>query len=196
MPESAPRKFTMADLMILIAGCAGGIAWTRNAYEATVAQMGGLLVDWRFRLPYLVMSPTPILASIGVALLACRLRHPRPAFRRLARQPGFVASSCTFALLVFEGGMLFANRALSSVVLFLWPPTPILGTVPFEFPLTLAVVGVVASSGLVIAACWLVMLAVGRWRPEPSWVDRSGRFLGACWIAMHIAAALTGSLIV
>src|SRR5205823_8469100 len=44
-------------------------------------------------------------------------------------------------------------------------------------------VGAYLLSGSV-AIAWLAAWWSGRLRPEPGWIDRLGRFLGACWIAL------------
>jgi hypothetical protein len=41
-----------------------------------------------------------------------------------------------------------------------------------------------AMIGVAVASSWLLLLVSGRWRPEPSWIDRSGRVLGWIWIAI------------
>ena len=33
-----------------------------------------------------------------------------------------------------------------------------------------------------VAAAWTIQAIGGRWRPEPTWIDRAGRLLGAFWI--------------
>jgi hypothetical protein len=35
-----------------------------------------------------------------------------------------------------------------------------------------------------VALAWLVLSLSGRWRAERSWIDRSGRIVGACWLAV------------
>jgi hypothetical protein len=35
-----------------------------------------------------------------------------------------------------------------------------------------------------VALAWLGLALSGRWRAERSWIDQSGRALGACWLAM------------
>ena len=37
-----------------------------------------------------------------------------------------------------------------------------------------------------VAGAWLVLLLAGWWRPEPSWIDRSGRVLGFLWIVPYL----------
>ncbi len=29
---------------------------------------------------------------------------------------------------------------------------------------------------------WLLIALIGRWRPEPSWIDRAGRLAAATWL--------------
>jgi hypothetical protein len=35
-----------------------------------------------------------------------------------------------------------------------------------------------------VALAWVVLLLSGRWRAERSWIDRSGRIVGVCWLAL------------
>jgi len=37
--------------------------------------------------------------------------------------------------------------------------------------------------GAAVLASWSILVAVGRWHPEASWIDRSGRLVGAFWLA-------------
>ena len=39
-------------------------------------------------------------------------------------------------------------------------------------------------NGYAVAAAWLTLMIGRRWRPEPSWVDRSGRLIGSFWLLM------------
>ena len=41
-------------------------------------------------------------------------------------------------------------------------------------------------AGWMVAAAWFTLVVAGASRPEPSWIDRAGRILGACWIAVVI----------
>jgi hypothetical protein len=47
-----------------------------------------------------------------------------------------------------------------------------------------------APCGWTVAAIWLLLALSGRWRPEPSWIDRLGRLLGVVWIACAILVAV------
>jgi hypothetical protein len=46
------------------------------------------------------------------------------------------------------------------------------------------------STGLAIAALWLVLALGSRWRTAPDWMDRLGRLIGAGWIASTVVALL------
>jgi hypothetical protein len=37
--------------------------------------------------------------------------------------------------------------------------------------------------GIGVLVAWLVLVLNNMWRPEPSWVDRLGRAMGAFWVA-------------
>jgi len=37
-----------------------------------------------------------------------------------------------------------------------------------------------------VAGAWLVLILAGRWRPGPSWIDRSGRVMGVLWVAPYL----------
>jgi hypothetical protein len=39
-------------------------------------------------------------------------------------------------------------------------------------------------AGWAAAVSWFTLVLTGRWRPEPSWVDRWGRALGCSWIIL------------
>ena len=89
-----------------------------------------------------------------------RLRRPRPTFRRLAFQPGFVSLWLTAII-----GLIDVDLTFYEFVAF--PP-------PVEMVLP----------GAAVLASWSILAALGRWHPEASWIDRSGRLVGAFWLAM------------
>jgi hypothetical protein len=40
-----------------------------------------------------------------------------------------------------------------------------------------------------VALAWLVLALSGRWRGERSWIDRSAKIVGACWLALLLPCA-------
>jgi hypothetical protein len=185
----AASKFTMADLMILVAGCAVAVVWTKAYYGDLTRQLELPDALWKVKLHYLFRAPVPSLTSIGLALLVCRLRPPRPSIRRLARQPGAVAMACVGLMLLLKSATMFAGRALSAGLDRVWPPPSTPGVTFAVVSDELSQVFAVTEVGPVIAACWLLLALVGRWRAEPTWVDRLGRCLGVCWIVVYLASA-------
>ncbi|MDG3002655.1 hypothetical protein [Paludisphaera mucosa] len=103
----------------------------------------------------------PVLMLVGATLLILWIRPPSPPWRETFHRPGFWA--CCAPPLAVLPFVLFG------------------GITSFRFtPLILsAAVGV----------AWLVQALRRRWRPEPTWIDRSGRALGCCWLGLAAPCA-------
>ncbi len=102
----------------------------------------------------------PILAYLSFALLFLRIIPPRPDWSRLVQLPGCVACvAVSISLLVAS-----------------WVEAVTLQRVSLA---------VVAAT---VLASWLVLALTHRWQPEPSWVDRTGRALGICWLVVGLLA--------
>ncbi len=54
---------------------------------------------------------------------------------------------------------------------------------------------VTMCGGLAILVSWMTLFVGGRWRADPSWVDRLGRAMGICWILAAAAVWLAISLV-
>jgi hypothetical protein len=164
--------------MILIAAGAVGLAMTRPALLFMVQDLSRVKVPaldswqgWKgflFGKNQLALNFTRFsnilllnfLVWFLLAFLAIRLRRPRPTLGELAYQPGFAA--CASAVLAF---------ALSLALL--------------PLPLPPAVGQVVIIAGAPTA--WLALLVTRRGRPEPGWIDRLGRVVGALFIVSSTA---------
>ncbi len=106
-------------------------------------------------------------------VLVLRLRRPRPTFRRLTCQPGAVACFAvpTWVLLdvadslIQEGlrGDRIAGRSLGLWIWYLLEPPS-------------------AVCVFVVPIVWGLLVSGRRWRPEPGWIDRTGRVLGWSWL--------------
>ncbi len=119
----------------------------------------------------LLMVPT--VAMLTITLIALRFRGPRARFRRLARQPGFVACwAAALGLLVVA--CLVTGEALA--------------TDRFTFILDDYALLVFAEvfPGLAVLASWLTLATTGAWHSEPDWIDRFGRALGVLWLLLAI----------
>ena len=49
-----------------------------------------------------------------------------------------------------------------------------------------------ANTATAVASSWVTLLIGGRWRADPGWSDRLGRFLGALWIAAFFLWVVEG----
>jgi hypothetical protein len=141
-----------------------------NAYQEN-------FVNFMYRVRYLLYSASYFAAAWSLALLALRLRRPRPRLRRLTRQPGMVAGAAAAVVLSIR----MVNIGIMLGVYAAWvPETPVLAVLENygELPY------IPAEVGCAVAAAWVVQGLSGRWHAEPSWLDRAGRALGFFWIAM------------
>jgi hypothetical protein len=177
---SPSKRFSVSDVVVLTAATALGLCWyTSVDHEVVLAHLKGALpekLDARWVTTTLaadVWFCWPMAFVWSLAGLFLRLCRPRPRLRHLMRQPGFVAY-CSVAvvglLLVFP--MLVADAALD----FASPLSP-WEHLTFDWENANAV-------GLTVAVGWIVSWLSGRWRPEPSWIDRMGRIFGVYWITM------------
>jgi hypothetical protein len=177
------RGMSILDGMILIGGTAIGFAAIRlgdvTPYLGQYPTWSSALMAFTNITSWL-STLAPVVALWSLSFILLRLRQPRPRRRRLFDQPGFVASVATAAGLVFMGWLLFpallGNQpgALwngQAYVLDAWGTT---------------VVFSIMGCGGAVASSWMILAIGGRWRPEPGWIDRIGRGLGAYWIAMSL----------
>lgn len=173
----APRRAGLGDAMILIfalafglmlslrplADMAGWLAMIKPAYrtDATIwlDSLARKLGPQFLVIQGVVQLLSCFVAPLTPALIVARLLPPRPPRHDLARQPGFVASIalCATAL----GSVNLAATGLVTL-------PPLLGmTLP----------------GATVLASWSVLVGTRSWRPEPGWIDRTGRAVGAFWLA-------------
>ncbi|WP_165234083.1 hypothetical protein [Aquisphaera insulae] len=186
------RRFGLADAMVLIAASAVALAMTRSYMRCFPA-----LHEFLSREPYnrgvmgtreRLHACVPPLVVLTAALLPLSLVRPqdrRPRRRlRLARSPGLTASSVSWVALTFA-----LVRSLFDLSTSLRNTSfPGVGHLGLEGIFTLRVVGIKDSLGPAVALTWLLLWLGGRWRAEPTRVDRLGRLLGALWIAIGVAS--------
>ena len=179
------RKFNLLDIMVLVVVTGAGLGWYR-AYVQTAGQYFGTRpgMSWdTWSKSYLSITYwggqwAPFLVSTTVAVFIFRLRTPRPAWRRLRRQPGWVACASALAASLWFLAETFGRGLIRDTM----------NQRVFIMSDSLAVqLGVtLRDTGLAVAAVWMTLLLTGRWRAEPSWIDRAGRILGVLWIGYCI----------
>jgi hypothetical protein len=179
------RRFTLLDGMIAVAALAAELALIRSL---------DLGIDWEFhskiwtdthwffhswmidRLFVQIFAlATTVALSSTLAALAYRLRRPRPRRRRLASQPGMAAILAAVAAwtMTLPHVAPRLSRSLDSIA------DELLG-------IDLGTAAVLAGFG--VATRWGMLLLSGRWRSEPSWIDRLGRLVGVGWMALSLWA--------
>lgn len=167
------RRFTLLDVMIIVAATAAGLAVIRWSLPDTMQQMG-IGPSSRFRWPRIVhvigfgaIGTSPLAAFWSLALVAMRLRQPRPSWRRLRVRPGLVAGVAAAIGSVFGALIVlpyyFHNQPRGEWALLACYPM-----------------------GYAVAGAWAALILAGRWRPTPDWFDRIGRALGVYWIALFV----------
>ncbi len=185
MPTKPERRFTLADAMVLVAATAAGLALSR-AWSRILAQRTDVLGLDPGLLPGLapltrqVVLGWPVVAMWTLALVALRLRKPRPIGRRLFAPPGVAA--CVVASVMMGLGVAYeafyyvakSPAALASNDQWSW----------------MAYWSLVKASsptiGFAVAASWVAMALARRWRPERSWIDRAGLVVGGLWVALVV----------
>jgi len=142
---------------------------------------------------YVSIFLVPWLLVLSLVIFGLRLRAPRPRWRRLCRQPGFVACGMISAglglflliWLLHQGLARTPWGQLSPYYVLFWqfraPFGPVYGQelIVLTFGLGLAVLG-----------AWALLFLGGFWRAERSWLDRAGRILGAGWIMFDVLRSL------
>jgi hypothetical protein len=192
--STAPRRpITVFDLMVLTAATAIGLSavqFTLWGYTLSAGHFTRPLWQprypskaWMLPVAERVVPFLPCLAAWTGAFLVTRLRGPRPRPRRLVLQPGFVGAVAALSILAIESLLLFGSATIDGQF----------GRSSPYMIATFVVNGVVLQAhhaGWAVAVSWCTLALTGRWRPEPSWVDRWGRVLGCTWIILAPLASL------
>ena len=111
---------------------------------------------------------------MDLRLLAIRLRRPRPRWRRLACQPGFVACVAAAASLLLCGLASLALLAADNLFIVR----------------QLSIVSYASGMLLLRGGAWLALVLGSRWRADPSWIERMDRSVGVLWISANLFALL------
>jgi hypothetical protein len=199
------RKFLVSDAIVLVAATAVGLAVVKTHHAAMTPLRWTppfsdvpRFLGWVEGVGVCLVLASPFAMAWTLAILGLRLRRPRAPWRRLVRQPGLVAGLMAALVLVVRltGFATMCLRVMGQPNLAVWnvagaggigrgggvfiglPPGYLLWFDSDHFLNTMAMIGVAVGSG------WVLLLLSGRWRPEPSWIDRAGRVLGWFWIAI------------
>jgi hypothetical protein len=195
MSTTEQRRLTLLDLVILITATAIGLSlvqfgWPRKFGGAwifiwPVSSSGGGYPSKTWVLPVAKRAAPflPCLAAWTGGFLVMRLRSPCPRGRRLLRQPGLVAAVAALSTLTIEWILLTSSAWYDGRFRFMSP-------LRINDFVANGVVLLAHHAGWAVIVAWLTLALAGRWRPEPSWIDRFGRVLGCMWIAIGPVASL------
>jgi hypothetical protein len=197
MRPRTPRPFRISDGLVLVAATGLGLAGCRFLFSLRDLVWGDL---WKTSnssayttVLAIAIGTAPLvsvlLACLTLAVLVLRLAPPRPRRGRLWRQPGFLACvAVAFTLGWKLAGLLvlIVAELATSRTPGLPPPGQLLGEL---MAILLVPRGNIGGSVLLV---WSIAWASGRCRPEPSWVDRAGRVLGAAWVGITLLGVLGG----
>jgi hypothetical protein len=183
-PAAIPRRpLWISDAMILIAALFVALTWDRGRLLDPMRQISSPMpkaLTWRLALAAadVIELLPPLLAVASLTVLGLRLRRPRPPGRQLLRQPGTVACAVSSLFLIPAAlAVLASHLRPGRSMAVAWTRT-VQDLSPEYFT------GAATAIGLAVSVSWLVMVASHCWRPEPGWIDRLGRLLGAGWIGM------------
>jgi hypothetical protein len=187
MRTANPRKFTVFDGMFLIAAIA--IALCLTDFVSRTLHFGPLElpvnpIGWGV-IAVIMSYPFALTLSLAVGLL--RMRKPRPRVRRIFRQPGMAAFVVTVGYLVITLLTLLIVFVADDLLIL---RSPVLADVSKLLRWVLVLPALVF--GFAVLAIWTVLGLSVTWRAERSWVDRSGRALGAYWM---ISSVISGVLL-
>jgi hypothetical protein len=214
MTTETPRRFGVADGLILMVGIAVGLAATRWLWLVVGGSLAGVqevIVDvgkafaqrrWSaYDLSYSAFAlgaigsilVVPSLATFTLAILVLVLRRPRPPWRRLVRRPGMMAC--------FAVSLVFALSAILGLLLVVTTRGDLVfdgfssqGLVWMEYDVVFPMLLMFGTlqAGAAVFWTWVAMALSRRWRAERSWTDRLGRLLGLLWMVL---ASLEGYLV-
>jgi hypothetical protein len=173
--ERAKRKgLRISDLMFLIAETAIAIVLVTTFLSdmQTVPRSR----DWFWGLWAPFVGSLLVLIAFTLGFSVCWIGRLRQPFRVFSQSPGAVACLLALAVLLTAAYHLGVNYATQTVrrdmQFVLWR---------LEYWCGVISVPPVAI-GFLIVSVWNLLILSGRWKAEPTWIDRYGRLLGVCWI--------------
>ena len=204
-----PRLFTLGDGLLLVAALAAGFAMVRNWARPHWCADGPFFFapenasaarQAHYFLAVGVSWSIPFAIALTPAVLAAGFRSAGWSLERMAQRPGAVACAAAIIGMVLrpaQDALFFVfdyfTHSKSRIQL---PSPPFVrmngssryspGEIIHELVLESFPRGTAPAVGAAVLVAWLVLLTIGRFRPERDWVDRAGRALGIYWMALAI----------
>jgi uncharacterized membrane protein YbaN (DUF454 family) len=173
MAAPVKRPFTLLDGMVLIAATAVGLGIMKAGdlpQRGLFAHHPHLVVVVPGSMFFGITYGMYFAVTLAAAIL--RLREPRPPWREVCRQPGFVASLAS----VFAVTMFFLVASF------------VFGRRIEEWHAWFSYFGVFSPVVIApaVAGTWIILALTGRWCAEASWIDRLGWLSGLVWIEWFV----------
>jgi hypothetical protein len=193
MPSQISRSFQIIGAIVLVAATGFGLAGCRFWLWASktgwddywpTGNESMLVSLWQATLGAIPIASI-LLLSWTMAVLLLRLRGARPRQRHLWCQSGFLACVAAFFVFAWKSvGVVFIAAAVALSASRAQLSNLDYGDLVSELASRHLVPNFApqVNVGAAVLLLWLVVWASGRCRPEPSWIDRSGRVLGAVWM--------------
>jgi hypothetical protein len=177
VPTASCRPANLVDVMILVGAGAIALTITRTVDPAPPFNWAYLYLRVAFFIEKYLL---PWLIALSWAMMAIRLRWPRPSLRRLWRQPGAIASVMIVLTTVLVGSQVVARintmpRAHYANMFRPWEQRT-------EHDLYL----LFFDASMLIAGAWVALVLTRRMRCEPGWIDGLGTVVGATWIVARL----------
>ena len=206
------RRFSILDLLILVAATAPGLAVTRslpaymamveqfhinhmmttNSFQGWLAGTTGMTFNSTGRplkartsywLGHIPYWVGPTLVSWSIVALVLNLRGSRHGLRRAVRSPASVAGLAILVALVVQ--MIQSIQIMTVDVKMwgnFWPY--------YEIWWSYFWIKLPRLAGYTVAISWAVLALCRRWRAEPGARAKIGRALGWSWIALALSSEL------
>ena len=114
------------------------------------------------------------------AVLILGLYRAHPSRRDAAQGPGlvacFVAMAASILPIIWLVGRVLTESRL---------PYP-----NYSVPFNNVFGHWMIAAGPMILGAWIALALQGRWRPKPTWTDRAGCVLGACFVLIYLYAEI------
>jgi hypothetical protein len=184
-PDQPRRRFNLGDVMVLVAASAIALVLLKTAVGLRLFTPAPKSLPFRNLIEYLSVAGGCILVPLTLALIASSLRDRRASRRDVIQGVGFV-SCVTLVLAAILPVVYFMVRVAKAQE---WlTDDGINPDLAVGFNNMFGVLKL--EAGPMIAGAWLALALTGRWRVGPSWPDRVGCLVGACYILMYAQAQL------
>jgi hypothetical protein len=187
MRQAPSRQFNLGDAMVMIAAMTPSLVLIRVGARLGLFEIGKLTETGGRAAPLgrqLVelfnVGGGCILAGLVPAVLILGLYRAHTTWRDAARGAGFVA--CFVAVLAAVLPMVWiVGRVL---VERRYPDPDYSTTFNNVFGRWMF------AAGPMIMGAWIALALQARWRPDPTWTDRTGCILGACFVLIYLYAEI------